>query len=342
MQKGAAMDSQPITPAAIFQVGLGFFASKTLLSAVELGVFTELARGPKTAEELRVRLGLHPRSVRDFLDALVALRMLQRDGEQYSNTAETDLFLERTKPSYVGGLLEMANARLYRNWGHLTEALRTGKPQNEAGGEDLFSVLYADPEKVRGFAHAMTGASAALAGAIAAQFPWSKARSFADIGCAEGGATVAIAAAHPRLSAIGFDLPPVQPVFEAYVRSRGLQDRVRFQPGDLFKDPLPNTDVIVMGHMLHGWDLPTKRMLLGKAHGALPDGGSLLVYDTIIDDDRRENAFGLLMSLNMLLETQAGFDYTGADCISWMREAGFRDARIEPLPGSHSVAIATK
>src|SRR6201986_5086138 len=137
----------------IMQVGLGFWASKTLLSAVELELFTELAKHPETLEELSARLALHPRGARDFLDALVALNFLERRDGTYYNTPSTDLFLDKRKPSYIGGILEMANHRLYPFWGHLTEALRTGEQQNEArhGGENTFRALYADPDRLRGF-----------------------------------------------------------------------------------------------------------------------------------------------------------------------------------------------
>jgi SAM-dependent methyltransferase len=337
------MSDQPLAPDAIMRLGMAFWGSKALLSAVELGVFTELARGPRTLGELQERLGLHERSARDFLDALVALGMLERENGRYANTPESALFLDRAKPSYVGGILEMGNSRLYPAWAHLTEALRTGKPQNEAkDGGDPFAVLYADPKKLRIFLTAMTGVSRPSAHAIAASFPWAEARSFVDIGCAQGGCIAEIAAAHPHLTGIGFDLPQVRPLFEDYMRERGLSGRVRFAPGNFFHDPLPAADVIVMGHILHDWDLAQKRMLVRKAYEALPDGGRLLVYDTLIDDERRNNAFGLLMSLNMLIETPGGFDYTGADCTGWMREAGFRDARVEPLAGQHSMVIATK
>ena len=97
-----------------------------------------------------------------------------------------------------------------------------------------------------------------------------------------------------------------------------------------------------MGHILHDWDLDVKRMLIRKAYDAIPEGGALLVYESIIDDDRSQNAFGLLMSLNMLIETPGGFDYTGADCIGWMKEAGFRDARVEHLVGPESMVIGFK
>jgi hypothetical protein len=342
ISKEVEMSSTP-TPDGILQLGLGFWASKTLLSAVELGLFTELARGPLDANALTERLGLHPRSARDFFDALVALRMLERDGDIYSNTAETDLFLDREKPSYIGGVLEMANARLYRFWGSLTEALRTGEPQNEIRhGENLFAALYADEERLKSFLKGMTGLSLGGARAIAQKFPWHEYRTFIDVGTAQGGLAVQVALAHPHLTGGGFDLPIIRPVFEEYVNSHGLGDRLRFYPGDFFNDPLPEVDVLVMGHILHDWSIEDKRMLLAKAYKALREGGAMIVYEAIIDDDRRENAFGLLMSLNMLIETPEGFDYTGADCASWMRDAGFRQTRVEHLVGPDSMVIGIK
>ena len=335
----------PPTPDGIMQLGLGFWGSKTLLSAVELGLFTELAKEqPLDDETLSERLMLHPRSARDFLDALVALGMLKRDGDRYANTAETDLFLDRAKPSYVGGILEMANARLYPFWGSLTEALRTGQLQNEAkgGGENFFAAIYADPARLKGFLEAMSGISLGPAMAIANKFPWERYETFVDVGAAQGGLPVQVALAHEHLSGGGFDLPPVGPVFEEYVDSHNLGDRLRFYAGDFFEDPLPAADVLVMGHVLHDWDLEVKRILLAKAYETLPEGGALIVYDAVIDDDRSENTFGLLMSLNMLIETPGGFDYTGADCTSWMREAGFRETRVEHLVGPDSMVVGIK
>jgi predicted nicotinamide N-methyase len=332
-----------VTPEYIMQLGLGFWASKTLLSAVELGVFTALARAPADLETLQVQLELHPRASRDFLDALVALKLLDRHDGIYSNTPEADLFLDRTKPSYFGGVLEMANARLYGFWGSLTEALRTGEHQNEAKhGVDVFAATYADPARLHGFLAAMSAVSAGSAQLIAEKFDWTQYRTFMDVGAAQGMVPATLARAHLHLTGIGFDLPQVQSAFEAFVGQQGLADRVRFQAGDFFKDDLPEADVIVMGHILHDWDLQTKKMLLKKSFDALPAGGAVIVYDAMIDDDRRENAFGLLMSLNMLIETTGGFDYTGADCQAWMREAGFAETRIEHLAGPDSMVIGLK
>jgi len=336
--------SEHPTPEHIMQVGLGFWASKTLLSAIEMEIFTELARRPEDLPTLRERLGLHERSAHDFLDALVALGFLERSDGVYHNAPATDLFLDRRKPTYLGGILEMANHRLYRFWGDLTEGLRTGNLQNEAKAGDVpfFEAIYADPARLREFLVAMTGLSHPANAQIARRFDWSPYSSFTDLGAAQGDLAVQIALANPHLSGVGFDLPGVAPVFEAYAELHGVAGRIRFQPGDFFTDVIPAADVITMGHVLHDWGLETKRMLIAKAYEALPAGGALIVYEAIIDDDRSENAFGLLMSLNMLIETQGGFDYTAADCHGWMADAGFSQSWSEHLVGPDSMVVGVK
>ena len=328
-----------VSPDQILQLGLGFWGSKTLLSAVELGLFTELARGPMPFEALRTHFQLHERSARDFLDALVALGMLDRQGEVYKNTPEADVFLDRAKPSYIGGMLEMASARLYPFWNSLTEALHTGKPQNEVKhGKNWFAELYENPARLRQFLQAMTGAAKAMA----QKFPWKDYQTVVDIGCAQGGMPVQIALAHSHLHGGGADLAVVGPIFKEYVASFKLSDRLAFHPLDFFNEPLPSADVLIMGHILHDWNLDEKRMLIQKAFDALPKGGAFIAFDSVIDDARRHNAFGLLMSLNMLIETPGGFDYTGADCQGWMKSAGFRETRVEPLIGPDSMVIGVK
>jgi hypothetical protein len=236
----------------------------------------------------------------------------------------------------------MANHRLYRFWGGLTEALRTGQLQNEAksGEMPFFQALYADPARLKEFLAAMTGISHGANVAIAEQFPWHEHETFVDVGTAQGDLAVSIALANEHLTCVGFDLPEVAPVFEDYVADNGVQERLRFAAGDFFVDDLPEADVLVMGHILHDWSLAEKRALISKAHESLPDGGALIVYESIIDDDRSQNAFGLLMSLNMLIETEQGFDYTAADCMGWMTDTGFSTTRAEHLIGPDSMSSA--
>jgi hypothetical protein len=336
------MTNEQTTPDAIMQLGLAFWGSKALLSAVELGLFTTLAQGPLTGNELTAKLELQPRGTTDWLDALVSLGMLERTVDEYANTPATGLFLDRNKPSYIGGMLEMATAVLYPSWGSLTDALRTGQPHNQANAGQDFLAMYQDQDRLRKFLHAMTGLSMGAAQAIAEKFPWDRYHTVIDIGAAEGCVPVQLALRHPHLTGGGLDLPATGGIFEEYVARHGLAGRLRFYPGDFFASPLPPADVLIMGHILHDWSLQEKLTLLRKAYDALPDGGALIVYDAIIDDDRRANTFGLLMSVNMLVETQAGFDYTATECRSWMADTGFRDSYTQPLPGPDSMVVGIK
>jgi SAM-dependent methyltransferase len=188
----------------------------------------------------------------------------------------------------------------------------------------------------------MTGLSIGSAQLIAKKFPWKKYRTFYDVGCAQGGVAVEIALAHKHLTGGGMDLPVVRPIFEAYARARGVASRLRFHQGDFFKEPLPKADVLVMGHILHDWNLDEKMMLLRKAYEALPANGALVVHEALIDDARKTNALGLLMSLNMLIETHGGFDFTGADGCQWMKEVGFNRTKVERLAGPDGMVVGFK
>jgi len=320
-----------------------YWTSRTLLSAAELGVFATLAAGPLQIDDLRERIGLHPRAARDFLDALVALGLLDRNDDGYHNTAETDLYLDPSKPSYLGGMLDFHNTVMYLPWSSLTEALRTGK--NQAGhnnAAEMFGDVYADPDQLAALVTAMTTYSAGSATALANAFRWDKYQTFCDLGTAQGMVPVQLALRHPHLSGMGFDLPPVGPIFEKFIADYRLSSRVTFVGGDFFTDPLPPAQVYVLGHVLHDWGLDAKRALLQRVHEALPEGGAVIVYEMLIDDDRRTNAAGLLMSLSMLVLSHDGFDYTGADCQGWLAEAGFGQSYVQHLIGPESMVVGLK
>jgi len=337
-----------LSPARIMEVGMGFWPAKTLLSAVELRLFTELGAKSMTAGELRSALGLHQRAVPDFLDALVALRFLDREGEGpqalYRNTQETRLFLDRNSPEYMGGILEMANARLYRFWGDLTEGLKTGKPQNEIKqtGKSMFKELYSDPKRLEQFMDAMSGISAGNFHAFAQKFDFSRYHTLCDVGGATGKLSIIVAKQHPHLRCTTVDLPLVTPIAERKIAAAGLSDRVSAKSVDIFADPLPRADVITMGLILHDWNLEKKMQLIRAVYDALPPGGAFVVIENLIDDARRENAFGLMMSLNMLIEFGDAFDFTAADFFGWCRSVGFRKTKLIPLTGPASAGVAYK
>jgi hypothetical protein len=337
------MEAAGVTPDNIVKLGLAFRAAKALLSAVELGVFTALADGPLDLDVLRKRVGVDERGARDFFDALVALGMLDRDESgRYTNTPESALYLDRQQPTYIGAELDHFNTYVYPHWNLLTPALRSGKPQSGARATGHYAALYSDPVALETLVKGMTGGSVQVAKAVATKFPWQDYKTFLDIGTAQGGLPVQIAKVHRHITGGGFDLPPVKPLFDDYVSQRGLANRLQFYSGDFLREPLPAADVLVLGRVLHNWDLETKMLLLRKAYAALPANGALIVYERLIDDERRVNAAGLLASLNMLIMTAGGFDFTAADCIAWMREVGFRDMWVDQLTSDQSMVVGMK
>jgi O-methyltransferase/methyltransferase family protein len=340
--------SQQVDPSHIMQVGMGFWASKTLLSAVELELFTRLGSEGMTGEQIAEALELHDRAIPDFPDTLVALQLLDRDGDGsealYRNTEATAVFLDKASPAYIGGILEMSNARLYGFWGDLTEALRTGKPQNEIKhtGKAMFEELYSDPDRLEQFMNAMAGVSMGPFLALAEKFDFSKYETLCDVGGATGQLSIIVAGRHPNLRCTSFDLPVVEPIATRTIEAAGLSDRVTAVGGDFFADPLPKADVITMGLILHDWNLEGKMHLIKAAYDALPSGGAFIVIENLIDDARRENVFGLEMSLNMLIEFGDAFDFTGSDFGGWCKEVGFKEIETVSLAGPTSAGIAYK
>ncbi|SMO73570.1 methyltransferase [Solitalea koreensis] len=344
-------NNQPqATPESIMQIGTGFWASKILLAAVKFELFTTLSeKKSMSAVEIKAHLGLKctDRNVYDFLDALTTFGFLNREGllatARYSNSSNTDFFLDKKKPTYIGGLLEMLNNRLYQFWGNLEEGLLTGLPQNEVkSGENPFDALYADQDRLKEFIQAMSGIQMGNFMAFSQKFDFSKLKTLVDIGGSAGLLSLLVAKHQPHMHCVTFDLPAVEPIANATIQHYQLQDRVKTAIGDFFKDEFPYADIVVMGNILHDWDEETKLMLMKKAYDALPDGGAFVVIESIIDDERNKNAFGMMMSLNMLVETGKGFDYTFADFNNWAKTVGFKSTSIMPLTGPSSAVIAYK
>ena len=342
------MNDKPLDPSGIMQVGMGFWASKILLTAVNMDLFTQLESKAMSASEIQESLRLHDRGLYDCLDSLVSLGFLSRKGLKdsafYSNTPETSFFLDKKKPSYIGGLLIMANNRLYPFWGNLEEGLQTGLPQNETknGLKPLFEEIYSDEARLNEFVRAMGGAQIGSFVALAQKFDFSNYKSMVDIGGAGGYLAIQIALNHNEITCATYDLPPVGPVAEQIISEFNLSNRIDVLSGDFFSDELPKADLITMGNILHDWGTDDKKKLIAKAYSSLPAHGALIIIENIIDDDRRENAFGLMMSLNMLIETPAGFDYSAADFTQWASECGFKKVETLPLAGPSSALIATK
>lgn len=346
----ATQHTQP-TPDHIMQIGLGFWPSKILLAAVKFQLFTLLGQnGSLSVRQIKEKLGLQctDRHAHDFLDTLTGLGFLHREGlldtARYSNGPDTDFFLDKQKQSYIGGLLEMANNRLYPFWGDLETGLQTGLAQNEIknGGNNLFTELYQIPEKLEEFVHAMSGIQMGNFIAFAQNFDFSRYNTLTDAGGSGALLSIMVAKHNKHMRCMSFDLPPVAPIAQKNIDHLGVADRVKTVDGDFFADTLPKADIVVMGNILHDWDEEKKMVLIKKAYEALPAGGAFVAIENVIDDQRKQNVFGMMMSLNMLIETGTGFDYTFQDFTNWTNAIGFKRVELLPLTGPASAAIAYK
>jgi hypothetical protein len=334
-----------VQPQNILEKGMAFWSTRAVVAAVEFGVFTQLAAGPLSGQELMDNLAWQPQAAEPILDALVVLGLLRRDrAGRYSNSLRTALFFDRAKPSYLGGLMGLPSRRLFNVWSGLGDLLQTRRPgaAQERGDNEQFSALYRDPAALRSFLIGMTGMSTGEAALIAARFPWKRFRSFVDIAAAQGALPVHVALTHPHLTGASYDLAAVGPIFEEYVESFALSERIRFIPGDVHNGPLPTGHVICFGHVLHGYEETKRRKLIAKAYDAVPIGGAVIVYDAMIDPARPHNFASDLSSPNIVLETRAGFEATTTQCSDWLRAAGFVGVTTRHLIGPTSMVFGYK
>lgn len=320
----------------------GFMRPRLFLSAVEIGLFTVLAGGPATEEHIRERTGIHPRGARDFLDALVAIDLLEKNGDLYSNTPISDYYLDREKSTYLGYPEWIASSG-FPSWARFTEALRTGLRQDPRGttGGELFD-LFDDPDEVRRTMRGADSMSTALAPDVIANVDWARYRDFVDLGGARGNLSAALVTANPHMTGICFDLAVIKPFFTEHMDTRGIpDDRVRFQEGDFFADPLPEADVMICGHALHNHHVDRRKALIASVFESLRPGGVFVVYDVLFDEDRRD-LLPLMWSLSMLVQTAHGSEYSVSDIRGWLHEAGFGTVAATPIRDRNILVVAHK
>ncbi|TMM38910.1 MAG: methyltransferase [Actinobacteria bacterium] len=328
---------------ATARLGTAYRKAKVLHSAVELGLFDLLAAGTAGEERIRERLGLHPRLSRAFLDALLALGLLRRDGHGYRNSAVAARFLVQDAPGYLGGAIRVASQRHYEVWSHLTEALRDGAPKAPTSGANPFRQLYENVDAARGFLAHMDAINGFVGPGLVDCLDWSRFGSFVDVGGARGNVAAQLVTAMPHLRGGVFELAALEPLFDEYMAQLGTTGRVTFHGGDFFVDPLPHADVLIFGHVLHDWSPQERQTLLDRAFEAVPAGGAVLVYDPMLDDGEPD-LHSALAGLNVALMTAGGSEYTVEDCRGWAGKAGFRVTGGQRLytVGNDYVLIAEK
>ncbi|WP_433261227.1 methyltransferase [Actinosynnema sp. CS-041913] len=321
----------------ILRLGNAFCEAKALLTAVQLDLFDTLDARPLTEEEIRDRLGLHGRGLADFLRLLVALGLLEADGGRYTGSPSARRHLVTGKPGYVGGFLRRTDHNRYPLWGRLADALRTGKPQYDGDFRQVLST----PAALEQFVQMMDGLTQVLAPQLADAHDWSTARSVVDVGGCRGNVAGHVVRANPGLTGHVFDLPQIEPFFARHVERMGLTGRISFHGGDFFEDDLPHGDVVVMGHVLHNWNESQRARLVAKAHQAVHPGGALLVYDRMLDGHSASPTENLVISLDMLLVSEGGAEYTVDELRRHAESAGFASVTARPL-GDHDTLVVCR
>lgn len=326
------------TPAGILRLANAFCDAKALLTAVELGLFTTLSARPATCDEIRQLLGLHGRGLSDWLNLLVGLGMLERDGGTYRNAPGAGRYLVRGEPEYIGGFLERSNRNLYPAWAKLGEALRTGEQQS---GSDFLAMI-GDAKLLGQFADMMDALTRVLGPQLVEAYDgWGDYRSVLDVGGCRGQLAAQVVGARPHLAGHVFDLPQMEPLFDKLAAERGLADKLTFHPGDFFVDPLPTADIVIIGHALHDWPPVQRKFLVHKAFESVHPGGVLLVYDRMLDDDP-SHVENLVISLDMLLVTEGGSEYTVTELRESARSAGFDPVEDRPLGDYDTLVVCHK
>ena len=331
--------------APLMALSTGFWAFKTLAAAHELDLFSRLAGGAgATVAELAERLGLHPRPAEMLLTGCAALGLLEKADGRYRNTPLSEAYLVRGKPYYFGGFVQMADKRLYAGWDKLTEALRTNRPTtwDPATQSSLFDS--ADPAMLAYFWEAMHSLSTMSARRLGEAVDFSPFRRLLDIGGGSGAYDIELCKQYGELRATVFDLPHVAEIAAEKVADAGLADRVNAVGGDFFESLPEGHDVHLLSMILHDWDEATNRALLRRSFEALTSGGAVVVSELLVNDDKTGPVPAALMSLNMLIETEGGRNYTPAEYAGWLEEAGFR--RIETIwfdaPAANGAVIGHK
>ena len=325
------------TSAGLLRLGNAFCDAKALLTAVDLDLFSVLHDSPASAEVIAERLSLHGRGLSDFLHLLTALGVLEKTGDNFANAPGADQHLVRGTDDYIGGFLLRSDRNLYPAWGKLADALRTGKPQS--GGN--FAEVMQQPAILRQFIGMMDALNQQLTAELLEAFPFGDYASVLDLGGCRGNLVTQLVRPHEHLSGHVFDIPPMQPFFEEIAAERGVADRVEFHGGDFFTDAIPAAEVIIIGHVLHDWDADQRKHLVHKAFDALTPGGALLVYDRMLDETPR-HVENLVISLDMLLVTDGGSEYTAEELRGHAVAAGFDSVEEQALGDYDTLVICRK
>lgn len=310
--------------ADIFQIGY-YWETKILLTAVSLDLFSVFQGRPLTVNQVAEKLSVNSRALELVMNALVAMRVLNHAGKEYSNTPVADKHLVNGGPEYVGHLLVLHDSE-WNHWGKLEETVRTGRsPVSQ-------HVFETEPELG---AHVLTVLDRIGKGSgigLAQRLQLQGTERMLDVGGGAGTNAIAFCRAYPNLTATVFDLPQTLKVTKVYVEEAALCERIALQSGNFHCDEFDGVyDVALMSDILHYQDGPTNAALVEKVYNHLSPGGRLIIKDRFLDPDRTSPAWTTAFAVHILVNTEKGQCFTIDEARQWMERAGFQTVEeLEP------------
>ena len=327
-----AKDAAAVLPDDIVEMIRGFMPSRAVLTALELDVFTAVGQGA-TAQQVAGKVDCAVRATESLLNALVALKLLEKRAGTYTNApVAARFFVEGSPDSARLGQLHIAN--MWKRWSTLTDAMKAGTSVAPRGGDDW----------IKPFIGAMDVNARGRARGVIQAAGINGAKRLLDLGGGSGAYSIAFAQAAPGLQCEIIDLEDVLPITREYIRKAGLADRISTRPGDMLSVPLEagKYDLVLLSAICHMFSPEENQRLLKRAYDALAPKGRLVISDFVLDPDKTAPRFGALFALNMLVGTRAGSSYSEPEYATWLKEAGFAETKRVRMPGPASLMIGTK
>ncbi len=308
--------SRELSLAEIFQLGY-YWETKILLTAVRLDIFSALDGKRRTAAEVAGRIGAHEGTLSLLLNALVAMRLVNKEGETYGNATAAATHLVRHSPQYIGHLLLLHDAE-WENWGRLEHTIRTGRRSVDR------HVFETDPELGGNVLAVLHRIGQQSGPDLAKRLQLNGPIRLLDLGGGAGTNAIAFCQVYPELTATIVDLPATLRLTERTVKEAGLESRIALRPGDFNKDGLDGPyDLVLMSDILHYQDFETNAALVRKVYQHLAPGGRLVIKDRFLDETGTGPAWTTAFAVHILINTQQGGCYKTADAMQWMTQAGF-------------------
>lgn len=330
-------------PASVLDLISAFRRSKTMFTAVSMGIFDRLEKGACDSGTLAQELGANQDALERLLDACVGLGLLERLSASYTNSPVGEAYLTRSSPYTLTGYILYSDRALWGLWGNLESAIREGTNrwgQTFGGKGPIFEHFFRTEEAQNDFLSGMNGMGALSSPAVIAAFDLSRFRRLVDLGGGTGHLALTACGQYPKLRGAVFDLAPVVKTAGKYVERSPDRGRIDLIAGDFFSDPLPEADLYSLGRILHDWSEPKIRTLLAKVWNSLPSGGALLVAEKLLNDAKSGPSSAIMQSLNMLVCTE-GKERTLAEYTALLSEAGFTtiEARVTNSPLDAMLAV---